>query len=243
MMNEWLGENHCPEQQWYIRRRQTSIFGKWVRDTFGSKAFLMAMLQTGLNMMPSGAPEQAQNFFSEADRATKCLEELVAWLALFANLVAHHQSKKSTQEAQQRSGTKRGVSGLTADQREKRARRDRAQRDLAVAKKIQAEVNAYWNYDYSTFRRPRCENMMKPWERDFLYDLKSGNYIKTSPPQSVPMVAELRPIFSECQNTVIPEPELTTLPGASEPGVSFTARCFRAQNFLQCQVLPSTHCS
>lgn len=155
-------------------KQKTSIFAAWVRSTFGSKAFLMAMFQTGLNMMPSGAPEHARNFPTEAARATKCLQELLTWLALFANTVAQHKCSSSSQQARQMSGAKRGESGLTADQRDKRNRRDNARRNLQTAQRIQAEVDAYWNNDHTVFHNPRSWKWLKPWEKKALEDLHAG---------------------------------------------------------------------
>ena len=57
--HDWLKNNLRPHQQSKTWSQKSSIFGALVRNTFGSKAFLLAMFQCGLNIMPSGAPEHA----------------------------------------------------------------------------------------------------------------------------------------------------------------------------------------
>ncbi len=52
-MHEWLPKELRPEQQNKLPKQKSNIFAVWVRNAFGSKAFLMAMLQFGPNLMPS----------------------------------------------------------------------------------------------------------------------------------------------------------------------------------------------
>ena len=173
-MHEWLAKNLCQDQQDRKMSQKTSIFGAWVRNTFGSKAFLMATLQTGLNMMPSGAPEHAHMFPSKAARATTCLQELVSWLSVFADTVTHHKTSTSFKQARQYSGTKRKESGLTPDQRDARSARDKALRNLQTARSIKAEVDAHWNADYRRFHNPRSWQQLQWWEQKTLEDFQAG---------------------------------------------------------------------
>ena len=55
-MREWLLSELRPNQQHKQHSEKTYIAAAWVRQTFGSKALLMALLQFGPNLMPSGAP-------------------------------------------------------------------------------------------------------------------------------------------------------------------------------------------
>ena len=50
------------------------------------------MLQFGPNMMPSGASEHANRFASPEKRAMQCLQELLEWLARFADAVMKHRN-------------------------------------------------------------------------------------------------------------------------------------------------------
>ena len=154
--------------------QKTSIFGAWVRQTFGSKALLMAILQSGPNLMPSGAPEHARDFSGPEERALRCLEELVAWLARFADALVEHRNKDPTQEARRRSGVQRGQSGLTQEEHEQRTRRDKAQLRLREAWQVQTKLNAYKNYDYSRFSSPRSWKWLHRWERQAVTALQNG---------------------------------------------------------------------
>ena len=173
-MNEWLRDNLRPDQQVKLRRERTSIFAAWIRKAFGSKAFLMAMLQSGLNITPSGGSEHAHQFPTETARATKCLQELTEWLARFADTVVQHRNSESTQQARKRSGTKHSQSGLTAEQEAQRARRDLATQRIRQAQKIEAELKAYEERDYRRFRNPRSWHGLKRWERQAVHDLHNG---------------------------------------------------------------------
>ena len=163
-----------PDQKTKLERQKSSIFSAWVRNTFGSKALLRASLQNGFNITPSGAPENARNFQSKEARATQCLEEVLSWLAKFADDYSDRKSKPSSIQARQRSGTKKGESGLTNEQQQARDRRNRAQQNVHWASKLKREVDAYWNRDYRSWQHPRHEKQMKQHERRALADLRSG---------------------------------------------------------------------
>ena len=124
----------------------------------------MALLQCGPNLMPSGAPEHARDFPDRQTRAVKCLEELLEWLSSFADAFTDHRSKDEMQEASQRSGTQRGQSGLTPEQHERRAWRNKMLRRLQDAQRIQAAVR----------RNPRSWYELELWEKDALDALESG---------------------------------------------------------------------
>ena len=123
-MHEWIRTELRQDQKGKKHNSKTSIFAAYVRNTFGSKAFLMAMLQYGPNLMPSGAAKHACDFPDKQTRAVKCLEELLEWLSSFADAFTDHRSKEEMQEARQRSGTQRGQSGLTPEQHQRRAWRN-----------------------------------------------------------------------------------------------------------------------
>ena len=163
-----------PDQKTKLERQKSSIFSAWVRNTFGSKAFLCAVRQNGFNIMPSGAPENARNFQSNEARATQCLEEVLSWLAKFADDYSDHKNKLSTIQARLRSSTKKGESGLTKEQQQARDRRNRAQENVQWAKNLKGEVEAHWKRDFRYWKHPRNEKQMKQHERRALADLRSG---------------------------------------------------------------------
>ena len=56
--NEWLRDNLTEKQRGYRRSQQTSIFGAWLRNHYGGKRFVMAIIETGLSWATaSGAAE------------------------------------------------------------------------------------------------------------------------------------------------------------------------------------------
>ena len=104
----------------------------------------------------------------------KCLQELVSWLARFANALSNHRENKATQGARQRSGKQRNTSGLTQQERDQRGRRDTARKRLQQAEKLQAEVDAFMCKDYRKFTNPRSWYRLKLWEQQELAALQKG---------------------------------------------------------------------
>jgi hypothetical protein len=175
LMHVWLAKELRPDQQSKAPSKKSSIFAAWVRKTFGSKALLCALLMFGPSLMPSGAPKHAWRFASAQERATKCLEEVVTWLARFADALVKHRDTDAMREARQRSGTQRGQSGLSQEQRDQRTRRDNAFHRLRQALQLQAEVEAYWGYNYRRFSNPRRRSWMHRWEQELLTVLQNGD--------------------------------------------------------------------
>ena len=114
--------------------------------------------------MPSGAAKHACDFPDKQTRAVKCLEELLEWLSRFADAFIAHRNRDDMQEPRQRSGTQRGQSGLTPEQHERRAWRNKMLRRLQDAQRIQAAVR----------RNPRSWYELELWEKDELDALESG---------------------------------------------------------------------
>jgi hypothetical protein len=133
LRHQWSSTELKPKQKKLAMRKKTSIYNAWVRNKFGSRVFLLAALELGLNMMPSGAPDHAHRFFTEESRARHCLEEMVVWLARLADAVSAHQDIADAGEVRRKSGTERGKSGLTLEEQAARARRNKTQSHLRQA--------------------------------------------------------------------------------------------------------------
>ena len=48
LRHQWISTELRPKQKNLAMRRKTSIYSVWVRNTFGSKAFFIAVLEQGL---------------------------------------------------------------------------------------------------------------------------------------------------------------------------------------------------
>ena len=93
---------------------KTSICNAYMRKHYGPKAFVFALLQTGMSWkLPD--PEHAARRF-------------VQWVRDLVEAIQFHHSKESTQLARRKSGTSWGNSGLTLDEIESRRVRDQAER-------------------------------------------------------------------------------------------------------------------
>ena len=138
-------------------------------------AVVIAVLQCGSTLMPSGAAEHAHMFRNNEARAIACLEELVEWLARVADAYVAHKKDPATQRAREYSGIARGQSGLTAAQQQLRSRRGAARTRLHRANTLQREARAYTNRDYREFRCPRGWFQLAHWEPEEIRVLERGD--------------------------------------------------------------------
>ena len=174
LRNRWIQAELTPVQQKMRRRQKTSIHTAWVYKTFGSKAFFMAVLQMGANMMPSGASEHAHRYASEDCRAKSCLDDLVIWLARFADAVQAHQDFADATEVRRKSGTVRGQSGLTEEEQAARDRRNIASWRLRRAFALREELQYHSRQCFFQSRRPRSWMELTSCEQHLLRSLDNG---------------------------------------------------------------------
>ena len=174
-MHKWIGTQLRPDQQGKTWSQKTSIFNVYVKKTFGGKAFIVAILQCGSALMPSGAAEHAQKFRDNKERTIACLEELVDWLERFGAAYVDHKTDPATQKARQYSGSVCGQSGLSAEQQQHRWRRQTAQKRLHQACTLQRELRAYTKWDFQEFPRPRSWFELAQWEQEMIQALERGD--------------------------------------------------------------------
>ena len=166
---QWMRTELTERQKKLPMRKRSSFHNAWVHNTFGSRAFFVAVLELGFNMMPSGAPEHAHRFSNEEVRARHCLEELILWLARLADAVSAHQDIADAGEVRRKSGSVRGQSGLTLEEQAARSRRDRAKSRLRQALVLQDA--------FKSRGRGRLQSWMhlSSHEQHLLNELESGN--------------------------------------------------------------------
>ena len=174
-MHEWLRTKLRDDQLRKTTSQKTSIFNAYVKKTFGGKAFVIAVLQCGSTLMPSGAAEHAHKYRNNETRTIACLEELVDWLARFGAAYVGHKKDPATQKAREYSGSACGQSGLTAEQQQLRLHRHTVQKRLRQAITLQREVRAYTNWDYREFRCPRGWFQLAHWEQEVIQALERGD--------------------------------------------------------------------
>ena len=88
------------------------MFGAYLRNNFGGKAFVMALWQTGVTWAPTAHLNET-NYDGALEHIAK---KLGTWAQRIAAAREHHQADPDTKEAQRRSGGNTGVHGLTAEE-------------------------------------------------------------------------------------------------------------------------------
>jgi hypothetical protein len=174
LRHEWIRTQLTSKQENLPMNKKTSIYNAWAHKTFGSKAFFMAVLDLGSNMMPSDASEHAHRFSSEESRALHCLDDLVIWLARFADAVTAHQDIADAADVRRKSGTVRGKSGLTAEEQTARDRRSRATSRLRQAWMLREEMEAHRRSCVFRLQRPRSWEELATCEQHLLRDFQNG---------------------------------------------------------------------
>ena len=110
--NDWLAKKLSAEQRSYKRSAHTSIFSAYMSQRFGSKHFVMAMLETGTTWAPSqellerdshGAAEHVARHFA-------------SWVHRVVTSINAHNQHPATVAARDHSGSSYGQHGLTPHQ-------------------------------------------------------------------------------------------------------------------------------
>ena len=165
----WMATKLTEAQKKLPMKKKSSIYSAWVRNTSGSRAFFHAVLELGVNMMPSGAPGHAHRFRNEESRARHCLQELIMWLVRLADAVTSHQELVEDLQIRRKSGSVRWQSGLTQEEHTARSRRDRAKSRLRQALVLQEALERNRREWWQNYRR------LSSHEQHLLNDLERGN--------------------------------------------------------------------
>ena len=185
--------------------QRTSAFRAYLKNTFGGKFWVMALWHEGLSWVPtrfesiaskssgssgasehrsssssgaSGASEQLSSSSSNAEQErTGLIEAFCMWLARVVLAKTQFQLDEDTQRAQQKSGDKKYVSGLTSLQKEKRDQYHYLQQQKSTAMGLDGEDRAYkqwcetWQYPSDAkfeYQTPRPFQWMAWWEQHLL---------------------------------------------------------------------------
>ena len=114
---QWLYANLNEEQRQYKRREQTSIFNAIMKQRYGHKYFVMAMLETGITWGDGLARNEVARRFAE-------------WAA------QQHQTHTDTEAALQH------ARGLSIEQERRRRERDDARRNYDYALGLEQQLAA-----------------------------------------------------------------------------------------------------
>ena len=150
------------EQQRKKRTQHTSIFTAWLRNQYGGKRFVMAIIETGLSWAtPSGAAEHTSSRGdSSASKSIDTAEhsrdadivigapqhaatKFVDWMVKVVKAIDRHKKDETVQEQRRRSGDAKHTSGLTNDEKRLRAARDEARSNYAYGADLIRRVEMY----------------------------------------------------------------------------------------------------
>ena len=129
-MDKWIAEELREDQRLEERRVETSYFGAWMRNTYGSKHFVMAIIEAGLSWAaPAGASEHGSSSAARSPSGTDAIARLSKWVLKVTKAIDNHKKNPKVQEQRRRSGPKKYTSGLTPEERNLQTVRARARQD------------------------------------------------------------------------------------------------------------------
>ena len=112
--NKWLQENLTEQQRRYSRSKQTSMFAAWLRNHYGSKRFVMAIIETGFSWAtPSGAAEHSPGTDIAIGAPEHTIKRFIDWILKVTKTIDRHKKDETVQEQRRRSGEQKHTSGLT----------------------------------------------------------------------------------------------------------------------------------
>ena len=161
-MHEWLQENLTEKQRRKAPNQQTSIFSAWLHNHYGSKRFVMAIIETGLSWATpsdeaehkgSGAASSASNAFAAAEHSPDTdiaigapehtITRFIDWVLKVAKAIDRHKNDATVQEQRRRSGEEKRTSGLTEHEKTLRAARDQARSNFAYGADLHRRVELH----------------------------------------------------------------------------------------------------
>jgi hypothetical protein len=128
-MWKWLNTSLRPDQQRKRDSQKTSIFGAYVRKTYGNKSFVLALMQTGVTWAPP--LDLVRQDHAAASKHIRT--HFVAWVRNVLDAMVRHRTDPQTVAAKRRSGGVKDTSGLTDAEKLARQKRDDAESNYAWA--------------------------------------------------------------------------------------------------------------
>ena len=156
---------------------KTSAFRAYLKNTYGGKVWIMALWHEGLSWIPKDCERGSQT----------AITAFCEWLCRVVEAYTRFQNDERTKTARQKSGNKKGVSGLTNDQHEKRQQyqyiKEQKEKALELNDEFQAHQKWWDTRKYPTDKKwknfsPRSWYDLTDWERYLLQWWWSGDLAK-----------------------------------------------------------------
>ena len=127
-MSTWLYENLTNEQRTTITNRtKTSMFEAWLTNEYGSKRFVMAIIETGVSSAtPSGVAEHISPYTDMPVGAPEhTMSRCMKWILKVVKVIGRQKNNLMVQ-----AGFEKNSSGLAQEEEELRAARDQARAEI-----------------------------------------------------------------------------------------------------------------
>ena len=146
----WMNRN-LTEVQWEKTESQrTSIFSAWLRNNYGSKSFVMAILETGLSWATrSGAAEHTGSSSNANSVVNGCVEadqriaKFIDWLLKVVKAIDKHKHDATLEDHRRRSGYGLHKHGLNLHELHLRQQRDAARSAYEYGADLNRAIEMY----------------------------------------------------------------------------------------------------
>ena len=150
-MHSWLRDNLTAEQKKdKSSSQQTSIFGAWLRNNYGSKRFVMAIAESGLSWATaSGATEHSAAASSAGDADVPIgspeysINRFIDWILKVVKAIDQHKKDPTVDQQRRKSGDKKYAHGLNERELKLREERQRARDNYMYGEDLHRRLQLY----------------------------------------------------------------------------------------------------
>ena len=115
-----------------------------MRNTYGSKRFVMAIMETGISWATSSS---AAEHSADTDIPTGAPEDTITrfinWILKVVKTIDNHKNDPTVQEQRRRSGEKKHSSGLREDKKKLKAARTQARSNFSYGAELNRRLELY----------------------------------------------------------------------------------------------------
>ena len=189
-MSNWLERKLNYEQRRKPRSSNTSFFSAWLRNNYGSKRFVIAILETGFSWSTPTDPASSAGDLCQRDIAIGAPEHTIArfidWILQVVKTIDTHKKEPTVEEQRRRSGDQKHKSGLTEEEKMLRKKREEARANFQYGADLHRRLEleggkgkARGKGKHDSRLSPLAWNAMSQTQRWYLQEYWSGNLKKT----------------------------------------------------------------
>ena len=165
-MHQFIRDDLRPDQKRKRASHKSSCFAAMLKNKYGGKRFVMAILQTGTSWRDSDGGND--------------VAKLVEWILAVSAAITEHKNDPAVAVQRQKSGFKKFSNGLTEEERRKQQNKRQAYHAFNTGRELNdrlamAKGNAKGNGKHNSRRTPLRWDQMTQNEQWHVWNFQQGN--------------------------------------------------------------------